>query len=295
MKKWGIGLVMVIMISYGITQCKANVMSEKIPGIVFQVQEVAHPEGMTTIQVTEDQVYEGDLLLVNKDHSVPPGGEGSKAILLSRHWELVKEFVLLDDTIQLSSRLLEKFSTMVEAAKRDGVNHFMISSGSRDEEEQRKLHEEMGDGYAMPAGFSEHNLGLSLDIGSTQGRMEHVDEGKWLQKNAWKYGFILRYPEDKTAITGIRYEPWHFRYVGLPHSAVMQEKKFVLEEYLAFLKKERSLTVSINGQVYQVLYYPVSGQTTIPVPKHDHYEISGDNMNGVIVTVYAGKEENLVQ
>ncbi|RLM60061.1 D-Ala-D-Ala carboxypeptidase VanY, partial [Halorubrum sp. Atlit-9R] len=134
---------------------------------------------------------------------------------------------------------------------------------------------------------SEHNLGLSLDIGSTQGEMGQAPEGKWLNKNAWRHGFILRYPSDKTAITGIQYEPWHFRYVGLPHSAIMQDKNFVLEEYLDYLKDHKSITTTVNQQTYEISYYPVSKNTTIPVPVNGRYEISGNNMDGIIVTVYS--------
>ncbi len=78
--------------------------------------------------------------------------------------------------------------------------------------------------------------------------MERAPEGKWIEENAWKYGFILRYPEDKTELTGIQYEPWHIRYVGLPHSAIMKEKNFVLEEYMDYLKEEKTISVSVNGE-----------------------------------------------
>jgi D-alanyl-D-alanine carboxypeptidase len=197
--------------------------------------------------------------------------------------------VLLDHSIRLTPSLAQKFTTMIEAAQKDGVNRFAITSGYRDEKEQRELYEEMGPDYALPAGYSEHNLGLALDIGSTQGKMEVAAEGKWLKDNAWKYGFILRYPEDKTAITGIRNEPWHFRYVGLPHSAIMYEKNFVLEEYLDYLKEQKAITTTINNQVYKIFYYSISENTTIKVPSIGRYEISGNNMDGVIVTVYSGQ------
>ncbi|MBU5494611.1 D-alanyl-D-alanine carboxypeptidase family protein, partial [Enterococcus sp. S177_ASV_20] len=108
----------------------------------------------------------------------------------------------------------------------------IINSGYRDFDEQSVLYQEMGAEYALPAGYSEHNSGLSLDVGSSLTKMERAPEGKWIEENAWKYGFILRYPEDKTELTGIQYEPWHIRYVGLPHSAIMKEKNFVLEEYM---------------------------------------------------------------
>lgn len=291
MKKWWIGLVILIILGYGAAQYKPKVDPTQVSVEDFQAQDKVPRENGLSIRITQDQIYKGNLLLVNKDHPVPPEAEASGAVNLSKHLELVNGFVLLDNSIRLSPNLAQTFSTMIEAAKLDGVNRFMISSGYRDEKEQSALYKKMGPNYAMPAGYSEHNLGLSLDIGSTRGKMEHAAEGKWLQNNAWKYGFIVRYPEDKTAITGIRNEPWHFRYVGLPHSAIMEEKAFVLEEYLDFLKVQKSIKTTIDDQVYEVFYYPVSHNTTVHVPAKGRYEISGNNIDGVIVTVEEIPEE----
>ncbi|MNI54267.1 D-alanyl-D-alanine carboxypeptidase [compost metagenome] len=116
--------------------------------------------------------------------------------------------------------------------------------------------------------------------------MNRAPEGKWLQAHAWEYGFILRYPEDKTDITGIRYEPWHFRYVGLPHSLIMRDKNLTLEEYLEFLKQQQTITTTVRGRTYQISYVAVSGNTAFPVPEGHRYELSGNNIDGVIVTVF---------
>ena len=145
---------------------------------------------------------------------------------------------------------------VVDAAGKDGVQHFLMNSGYRDFKEQSKLYKDMGSDYALPAGYSEHNLGLSLDVGSTQKKMEKAPEGKWIEENVWKHGFVLRYPKNKSNITGIQYEPWHIRYVGLPHSAIMQ--KLTLEEYLEFLK-EKKISTEVEGKKYTVSYYKVSG------------------------------------
>lgn len=174
---------------------------------------------------------------------------------------------------------------MVEAAAGEGVSQFLISSGYRDTDKQKQLYEEKGADYALPPGHSEHNLGLSLDIGSSQMEMSRAPEGRWLEANAWDYGFILRYPKDKSDITGIQYEPWHFRYVGLPHSIIMRDKHYTLEEYLDFLKEQQSVTVKVKGTVYQISYYPVNGSSTfIPVPAGQQCDISGNNIEGLIIT-----------
>ncbi|ASS74364.1 D-Ala-D-Ala carboxypeptidase VanY [Tumebacillus algifaecis] len=284
MKKVYFWLAILLLIGYGIVQYKLK--DEKQSEIDVQVQEAASQKEGRTIQVTKDQIFKGDLLLVNKDHPVPPEGEEPGAVNLSQHPELVKGFSLLDNTIQLSPRLLQNFTSTLRAAEKEGVSHFLITSGYRNDQEQSQLYQQMGAEYAMPAGFSEHNLGLSIDIGSTQGDMNQVPEGEWLSRHAWKYGFILRYPKDKEHITGIRYEPWHFRYVGFPHSAIIQKKGFVLEEYLDFLKEQKTVTATVDHQTYKISYYPVSTNTTIHVPENGRYDISGNNMDGVIVTVH---------
>jgi D-alanyl-D-alanine carboxypeptidase len=288
MRKWVFCLVLLFMAGYGMVQYISNDNDHALPGTEDRPQGeiLQQNDGELTLQVTKEQIYKGHLLLVNKDYPVPKGAE-PETVRLSRDAAVAFGFVAADPSVQLTPILLQSFAEMVEAARQDGVDQFMISSGYRDLKKQRELYEEAGPDYALPAGYSEHNLGLSLDIGSTQGKMEHAAEGQWLKNNAWKYGFILRYPEDKTAVTGIRYEPWHFRYVGLPHSAIMQEKQFVLEEYLDYLREQKSITATIDQQVYEIFYYPVSQQTAIRVPANSRYEISGNNVDGVIVTVYS--------
>ncbi len=238
------------------------------------------------IEITKEQIYKGNLLLVNKDYPVKKDSIRSDIINVAQNSELVRGYGVLDRNIRLSKDIAKKFLNVIDAAEKESVNHFLISSGYRDFQEQRQLYEEMGSDYALPAGYSEHNLGLSLDVGSTQTKMEKAPEGKWIEENVWKHGFVLRYPKNKSNITGIQYEPWHIRYVGLPHSAIMQEKKFTLEEYLDFLKEKKEISTNVEGKEYKVSYYKVSNNTTINVPINQHYEISGNNMDGVIVTVH---------
>ncbi|GLV62893.1 D-Ala-D-Ala carboxypeptidase VanY [Bacillus mycoides] len=235
-------------------------------------------------EITKEQIYKGDLLLVNKDYPVKKDSIRSDIINLNHNSELVRGYVIFDRNLRLSKDIVKKFLNVVDAAGKESVNHFLISSGYRDFQEQRQLYEKMGSDYALPAGYSEHNLGLSLDVGSTQKKMEKAPEGKWIEENVWKHGFVLRYPKNKSNITGIQYEPWHIRYVGLPHSAIMQKKNFTLEEYLEFLKEEKEISTEVEGKKYTVSYYKVSGNMKVNVPVNKQYEISGNNMDGVIVT-----------
>ncbi|HFJ9466354.1 M15 family metallopeptidase [Bacillus cereus] len=236
-------------------------------------------------EITKEQIYKGDLLLVNRDYPVKKDSIRSDIINVNHNSELVRGYVIFDRNLRLSKYVVKKFLNVVDAAGKDGVQHFLMSSGYRDFKEQSKLYKEMGSDYALPAGYSEHNLGLSLDVGSTQKKMEKAPEGKWIEENVWKHGFVLRYPKNKSNITGIQYEPWHIRYVGLPHSAIMQKKNFTLEEYLEFLKEEKEVSTEVEGKKYTISYYKVSENTKVNVPANKQYEISGNNMDGVIVTV----------
>ena len=89
---------------------------------------------------------------------------------------------------------------------------------------------------ALP-GTSEHQLGLALDL--VDESYQNLDEGqentkvqKWLMQNSWRYGFILRYPNDKSSVTGIIYEPWHYRYLGRDMARDVYESGLCLEEFL---------------------------------------------------------------
>ena len=254
-------------------------------GITIEAPKMTSGETTKRVTVNEDQVREGDLVLINQAHPIPAGYVPDGLVNVYEEPGRAGRYALLDGSIRLPERLLRQFSDMVDAAAKDGVDHFIISSGYRDNEAQQALYEEKGADTALPAGHSEHNLGLSLDIGSTLKEMDKAPEGKWLKNNAWKHGFILRYPKDKTDITGIRYEPWHFRYVGLPHSAIMHRKDITLEEYLSYLKDRRTIAATVGGEKYEISYVPVRGSASIEVPAGRPYDISGDNSGGVIVTI----------
>lgn len=91
---------------------------------------------------------------------------------------------------------------------------------------------------AIP-GTSEHQYGRSIDVtidGTTNHDFHHTEQGRWLIENCHKYGFVIRYPEDKVAITGIAYEPWHLRYVGTEHAKYMYENDICLEEYVSYIR-----------------------------------------------------------
>ncbi|MDQ0214513.1 D-alanyl-D-alanine carboxypeptidase [Oikeobacillus pervagus] len=291
MKKWGILLIFIICLGLIAVKEVPFLQDKKNIQITYyheddKIAEKTSSENSQKVAISKDQIYQGNLLLVNSEYPVHPTGIKSDVVNLSSNSELVKGYSLFDHKTYLSEYIARKFSDMVVGAIKDNNYNFFITSGFRNFDEQNELYREMGSSLAMPAGYSEHNLGLSLDVGTTQMKMEKAPEGKWIEKNAWKYGFVLRYPKNKTEITGIQYEPWHIRYVGLPHSAIMKEKGFVLEEYLDFLKGKKKISAKVEGEKYTICYYLFSENMTINLPEDHEYDISGNNMDGVIVTRY---------
>ncbi len=232
--------------------------------------------------VSEDATNTGDLVLINNNHPLNDNAVPTDIVALS---SLDTTNFTFEPTVEMSEQLLQPFSEMMKAAQLDGVHHFIVNSSYRNNTAQQQLYDTMGADLALPPGYSEHNAGLSIDIGSTSGQMAGSQEARWLAKNAAVYGFILRYPPNKTHITNIDHEPWHYRYVGLPHSYIIDKNNWTLEEYLAYLQKEKSIQITFKGKRYEVHYYHLSDSLSIPLPTNYPYQLSGDNMGGIIITI----------
>ena len=180
-----------------------------------------------------------NMVLVNGDHPMEEG--------------YVPQLKELEEGLSLDSRIIDAAKEMLADAKKAGL-HIDICSAYRSVERQEQvfgesMKERVKDGMsywdafnetalnvAIP-GTSEHALGLALDLISNQyteldERQETTAEAKWLKENCHKYGFILRYPPEKTNITGIIYEPWHYRYVGVENATEIMKLGITLEEYL---------------------------------------------------------------
>ena len=134
---------------------------------------------------------------------------------------------------------------------------------------------------AVPGG-SEHQTGLAIDVSTNSWLSQNfgqTEAGKWLKDNCYRYGFILRYAQDKQNITNIIYEPWHFRYVGYPHAKYMTENNLCLEEYLALLEEKGQLQVEDYNLLYTIYY------TTDTQAQFDEIvDISRDNRGGWVIT-----------
>ena len=158
---------------------------------------------------------------------------------------------------EVDKRIVQPLEEMMQAASEDGIS-LIICYGHRTMEQseqlfQKQINQQLALGldleqakaeaakWVAPPGYSEHHTGLALDIVTLDYQV--LDSGFastpaaiWMRDNAYKYGFVIRYPEDKQDITQITYEPWHVRYVGLEHAAAMTEQNLCLEEYLGALE-----------------------------------------------------------
>ena len=195
-----------------------------------------------------------NLVLVNKDNQLAE--------------EIAMEIYLTESGYPIDSRIQEPYLQLLEAGKAAGMDFTMIS-GYRSIEQQQANYDVNYQNY-LAAGLSEaearakteeyialpnaseHTTGLAVDITATalanqEGNsglfpdLENYPEGLWLKENAPKFGFVLRYPKAKEAITGINFEPWHFRYVGIENAVYMTENNLTLEEYVAILKQNETI------------------------------------------------------
>ncbi len=183
-----------------------------------------------------------------------------RLVLINPTHAIEKELDMEFDEVQgykFDKRIAGKVRELIAAAKEDGYS-LAIVSGYRTMDRSRMLYankiaEYKAMGYdeatarveaakwVAPPGTSEHHSGLAMDIVSGDYYTKYSDlveefenepEAVWLKENCARFGFVLRFPKDKTAITGINYEPWHFRYVGEEHAKVIMEQGLCLEEYL---------------------------------------------------------------
>ena len=177
-----------------------------------------------------------ELLLINKNYRLPEGYEPTRQTLVE------------GNECTLDIRVAPYYIEMYSAALTDGVK-LTPYSGYRSYATQKrsytnKINYYIGQGYAqaeaeelaakviMPPGSSEHNMGYAMDIYSCETSFESTAAFRWLQRYAADYGFIMRYPADKTEITNVIYEPWHWRYVGVDNAKAMKASGQCLEEYL---------------------------------------------------------------
>ncbi len=179
-----------------------------------EVPEVPAEPVVEEDPIPRDEWY---MLLVNRENPLPENF-------------LLEGAAIDEDGHIVDSRIHDDLSAMIAAGKDEGLR-FTLYTAYRTYAKQKELFE--AGQTDVPAGASEHNSGLAVDIGCAFGEFEGSPEEAWLLEHAHEYGFILRYPKDKEDITGFTHEPWHFRYVGKEQAALIRESGLCLEEYLA--------------------------------------------------------------
>ncbi len=232
--------------------------------IEITVGEALTPEQLkATSCVTESNIQ----MLVNADHPLP---EQYKPSLVTyngaqMHPYMLQPYIALRDDVE----------------EQTGVRIYVVSDYRTSEEQEQILHES-ADGIAAPLGCSEHEAGLALDVyapyhdGKTFLRS---DAGRLINRVCGEYGFILRYPIGKEEITGISYEPWHLRYVGVPHAKIIMDCGLTYEEYIASFAPN---TWYSCGNYYTGRF----DSQSILMPKGwKSCEISPDNTGYYLVTV----------
>ena len=179
----------------------------------------------------------GHLILTNKFYYLENSYNENNMVNVSKQYSYGENQMLTSETYNA-------FLDMFKAAKKEDLT-LIINSSYRSYEEQEEVYNEFKDSrgieyadkFAAHPGHSEHQTGMAIDIqtyGSKSSTFEEFDEFKWLQKNAHKYGFILRYPKDKEYLTGYEYESWHYRYVGVEVATYIYQNNITFDEYYVY-------------------------------------------------------------
>ena len=192
----------------------------------------------TAATLSADELNAGDgwmLLLVNSSNAIPDGYAPTELTELSNGQSVDK-------------RIYPSLQSMFDDARAQGV-YPVVSSGYRTAKQQQsemddKIQEYIDDGksedeactlaatYVAQVGYSEHEAGLAIDIVAKANKSDDDTVWAWMKEHCAEYGFILRYPEGKEGVTGMSYEPWHFRYVGVEAAQKIMGAGITLEEYL---------------------------------------------------------------
>ena len=254
------------------------------------------PEELTArVNFSNADIAHGYLILVNKDHEYSVGGED--VVALYHNEDKSPSYGLATSDIACERSILPFLNEFLDAySEASGDENVVINSGYRSFEAQQQILDDRiaSDGeeeaykYVALPGQSEHHTGLGMDIASWG---ENYNSA-WLTENCWHFGFVQRYRADKVAITGISSEYWHYRYVGKPHAEIMVKENLCLEEYIELIRTytyEKPYTFAAEDGTQYVIYSvravgSEEAETAVPVPKGAAYTVSGDNIDGFIVS-----------
>lgn len=257
----------------------------------------------TAFAQTPKDTDSGLLMLVNAEYRIPDGFDPDKVMFEDTYYLMREEAaenieLMLDDMeneLGEAPMVVSTYRTYQKQVDLFNTDYNgKLAQGLSPEEAMKQTRR-----YVALPGASEHHTALAIDL-SNDGTLEEdfieTEAGKWIKKNCYKYGFVVRYPKAKEEITGIGYEPWHIRYVGSPHSDIMYANNWCLEEYIAVLENNGMVTWADGETIWQIYYTENENAVYSNV-----VDISNSNTGGYVVTTHKGEElsaknnmENLV-
>ena len=259
------------------------------------------PPAPREVKMTQEDIHRGELLLVNNN---TPYVFPQEEELVEIYQGKSDSYGVQDQKMRLKPQALQAINQMMDDFRLStGRSDVTVISAYRTQEYQGKLlkqyTQEMG--YAEASrwcgapGRSEHHTGLVVDLGLARKGESLGFDGRgqyaWIGRQCDVYGYIVRYEEEKMGITGFYGEPWHLRYVGIPHASLMKKKGLCLEEYIDWIKgfswEGDHLYCGGERGTYEIYFVPAdpSGTTCIPLPPTGDYKVSGNNVDGFIVTI----------
>jgi len=249
----------------------------------------------TTVHMDKSDVNRGNLLLINHNNKYEIQDSSD---LVSIAELKTKSYVVTDSVLLLSDTVIKPLNDMMDAFYDEtGCDTVAIASAFRDYQRQQEILDyyvsivgfDEAKKWAASPGHSEHHSGLAIDFGIfSDGVVKtflRTGDCEWFFQNSDRYGFIPRYPGDKSDITKTANEPWHFRYVGLPHAYFIRQSGLCFEEYIEFIMdftRDRPYCATFDGKDYEVYF---TRDTDIIVPAGSEADISGNNIDGFIVTI----------
>lgn len=264
----------------------------------LNIQKAAAVSGIpcTLTQLDEDAVHTGDLILVNNKilYRFP-----EEQPLVSIYDGKTDSYYVRDREVELSPTALRALNRMLDDFREQGGSKTVnVVAGYRTEAFQKHLFDQSAqrngqahaEKYVAQPGGSEHHTGLVVDFslflpdGSSQD-YDGAGEYAWINTYCQNYGWVVRYDGAKEDLTGIGDEPWHFRYVGVPHAVAMTVQGLCLEEYIEYLKNfpydGQHLVVKCAEGKYEIWYCQ---GTAVYLPEEGEYTVSGNNVDGIVVT-----------
>lgn len=300
--------ILAIMAVVGIALLISMLAESQKPGSEFEsndknyenseLKDAAKDITYASVTMSDKDTKAGTLVLVNKTYAYSfPADDSHLANIYSfyknTHTGVTKPYELGISEKMDATALIAVDKLLTEFYTQTGNGNIVLNEAYRTYQQQQSL--------SIPAGYSDHHTGFGCTLKLKNANGDKVNLGNdaeaytWITENAHKYGFIVRYPEDKQDITGVSGYNYYFRYVGVAHATYMKTNNLCLEEYVELIKNytydgEHLRVLGFDGKTYEIYYTAVDGDTAVKCPTNYNYTTSGTNEGGVVVTVDISKK-----